>query len=221
MKRFILGLTIAFLLSSLVYSQTENPTEVVDEAIIENAQVTPTTEAEETMKWYSEETKKDSSHTHHNRDWRNHIAENGMEMVVAIVAIVFTFLFPAIIIFIVYFFRYKNRKEQYRLAEQALASGQPIPPGLFKTDLNKSMRSKGINNIFTGLGLFIFLWSLTRFGIATIGLLIMFMGFGQVIIHYTAMKEEEKDSATGYSDNLPSSLRNKASDNDTFSSTEE
>lgn len=51
--------------------------------------------------------------------------------------------------------------------------------------------------MFVGIGLFIFLWAITdEFGLGCIGLLIMFTGFGQLVIYYTqqdrAPKNKEK-----------------------------
>ena len=106
--------------------------------------------------------------------------------VITITAIVFVFGFPLIIVFIIFFFRYKNRKAKYRLVEQALASGQPLPENLFKEADSTDIRSKGIKNVFVGIGLFIFLWAITEeFGHGCIGLLVMFTGFGQLVIYYT------------------------------------
>ena len=124
------------------------------------------------------------------------LGQDTKEAVIAITAIVFIFGFPLIIVFIVFFFRYKNRKAKYRLAEQALANGQQLPENFFKGVETTDIRSKGINNIFVGIGLFIFLWAITgEFGIGCIGLLIMFTGFGQIVIYYTQQKSrKEKDS---------------------------
>ena len=50
----------------------------------------------------------------------------------------------------------------------------------------EDIRTKGIKNIFIGIGLFIFLWAITEnFGVGCVGLLIMFTGFGQLVIYYT------------------------------------
>ncbi len=112
---------------------------------------------------------------------------------IAVTAIVFIFGLPLFIIFVVFFFRYKNRKAKYRLAEQALASGQQLPENFFKEAAATDIRSKGINNIFVGIGLFIFLWAITgEFGLGCIGLLIMFTGFGQLVIYYT---QQSKDNS--------------------------
>lgn len=113
------------------------------------------------------------------------------ETVIAIIAIIAVFGLPVIIVFIAFYFKYKNRKEKYKLAEQALAAGQPIPEQFLQAKVEGSTLSKGITNIFTGIGLFIFLWAITNeFSIGCIGLLIMFTGFGQVVIHYTQNKKK-------------------------------
>ena len=115
------------------------------------------------------------------------------ETVIAVTAIVFVFGLPLFIVFVVFFFRYKNRKAKYRLAEQALASGQQLPENLFKEMAATDIRSKGINNIFAGIGLFIFLWAITgRFAIGCVGLLIMFTGVGQLVIFYGQQKRYEE-----------------------------
>ena len=85
------------------------------------------------------------------------------ETVIAIIAIIFAFGFPLIIVFTVFFFNYKNRKAKYRLAEQALSTGQQLPEDFFKkAERSEDTRSKGIKNIFLGIGLFIFLWAMLK-----------------------------------------------------------
>ena len=47
--------------------------------------------------------------------------------------------------------------------------------------------------IFVGIGLFIFLWAITgEFGLGCIGLLVMFTGFGQLVIFYSQQKKNEE-----------------------------
>ena len=116
----------------------------------------------------------------------------GSAVLIPIFGIVFFFTMPVLLIFIIFAFRYKNRKAKYRLAEQAIAAGQPLPDSFFKEfeHIYNNTRSRGIRNICLGIGLFIFLWAITEsFGIGCIGLLIMFTGIGQVIIYYTQEKK--------------------------------
>lgn len=51
-------------------------------------------------------------------------------ILISIIAIVAVFGLPVFILFVIFFFRYKNRKARYRLAEQAIAAGQPLPENL-------------------------------------------------------------------------------------------
>lgn len=123
--------------------------------------------------------------------------------IIPIVAIIFVFGLPALLIFIIFYFRYKNRKAKYRLAEQALAKGQQLPPEFFEGMERQDLRSKGIKNIFLGIGLFIFLWAITEnFGLGCIGLLVMFTGFGQVVTYFSRPENRpdihiERDETTG------------------------
>ena len=108
---------------------------------------------------------------------------------------------PVFIIFVVFFFRYKNRKARYRLAEQALAAGQPLPEGFIRESKPTDQRTQGIRNTFTGIGLFIFLWAITgEFGIGAIGLLVMFMGIGQWLVGYKQQNNQESTYRTSFTD---------------------
>ena len=131
-------------------------------------------------------------------DW-NLDAERS-QLIIVLTGIVFVFGMPIVLLFIIFYFRHKNRKAKYRLAEQALAQGQPLPPGFLKEVKaevsEQSTLNKGIRNIFLGIGLFIFLWLLTtEVALGSIGLLIMFTGFGQVVIYYANRSEVSKRSA--------------------------
>ena len=121
----------------------------------------------------------------------------GGGILVAIISIVMVFGFPVFVLFIIFFFRYKNRKARYRLAEQAIAAGRPLPDNYLKDIKTVDPRSQGIKNTFTGIGLFVFLWGITgEFSIGTIGLLVMFMGLGQWLIGVTQKKETNTPAPT-------------------------
>lgn len=121
----------------------------------------------------------------------------GGGILLAIISIVMVFGFPVFVLFIIFFFRYKNRKARYRLAEQAIAAGRPLPDNYLKDIKTVDPRSQGIKNTFTGIGLFVFLWGITgEFSIGTIGLLVMFMGLGQWLIGATQKKETNPPTPT-------------------------
>lgn len=114
------------------------------------------------------------------------------EKEVAIIGIIMVFGAPALIVLTYFYFRHKRRQAELQIIEKAIAAGQPIPQELLEAKIKskKDSLASGINTICVGLGLFIFLWALTDvFGLACIGLLVMFTGFGQVIIYYLTKGE--------------------------------
>lgn len=185
MKRIITILTAVFAFCTLTMAQTAAVTKT-------SSQATDTTVVAE-YEDVADETVTTTSHNLIDSD-RNDLfrfdTDFSEDVIIPIVAIVFGCGIPVLIVFFAFFFRYKNRKAKYRLVEQALASGQPLPEGIFKEMTEVDMRSKGIKNFFTGLGLFIFLWAITgSFAIGCIGLLIMLNGVGQWV---TALKNNNK-----------------------------
>lgn len=200
MKRIILALVAAMTLCSLVQARNRTVTEndslgnkkrVIElrDTTIDGKAVTDTLSIM-TYQGSSSDSKSDKGWKHHNGSlwkWNLDLDSNTSETIVAITAIVFVFGLPLLIVFTVFFFNYKNRKAKYRLAEQALSSGQQLPEDFFKNaEKTEDIRTKGIKNIFVGVGLFIFLWAITgNFGVGCVGLLIMFTGFGQLVIYYT------------------------------------
>lgn len=208
MKRIIFGLMLALMFCTLAQGKSRTITEndsmgnkkrVIElrDTVIDGKAVTDTL----SIMTYENGTSADSKSDH----WKHHSSSgmgwngfnldgNTSQTIISVTAIVFVFGLPLLIIFIVFFFRYKNRMAKYRLAEQALANGQQLPENFFKDAAAADIRSKGINNIFVGIGLFIFLWAITgEFGLGCIGLLIMFTGFGQLVIHYSQQKKTKID----------------------------
>ncbi len=121
---------------------------------------------------------------------------DGSTSTIAIVAIIICCGLPFFIVAIMLWFRYKNKQAKYKLAAEALAAGQTIPKELFDDmeNQNHAILTKGIKNIFLGIGLGVFLWILTEEeGLAAIGFLIFCMGLGQVLIAYTTASRNKKD----------------------------
>lgn len=127
--------------------------------------------------------------------------DNSEALLIPIVAIIFGCAVPVLIIFFIFWYRHKDKQAQYRLAEKALENGKDIPEGLFKEVQEPSnILAKGLKNSFLGLGLGIFLWALTgEFGLGCIGFMVMFMGIGQIVIHYT-QKPSDKNKIDQKSD---------------------
>lgn len=131
----------------------------------------------------------------------------------AIIATIGIFILPIVLVGIFFAFRSKKKREQYRLIEKAMDSGQPISDSLIKfltkeKEQNMSdSKASGIKKAFVGFGLFIFLWLLTsEIAVGSIGLLVMFIGIGQAVASRTLNPDKdnaepfikmERDEATG------------------------
>ena len=107
-----------------------------------------------------------------------------MGMLIPILAIVCVgFLLPVILVLLIFYFINRNRKEKYRLAEMAIKNGQPIPDALLKDSKNDDWDSTsynaGIRQMFTGVGLAIFLGIVAGEVGFGIGALVFFIGLGK------------------------------------------
>ena len=108
----------------------------------------------------------------------------GPMMAVGIVTIiVIFFLLPLLIIFVIIYFVNKNRKERYKLAQMAIQNGQPIPDDILKSKVSSSSGDNdyqtGVRQMFTGVGLAIFLGLIIgKVGVG-IGALVFFIGLGK------------------------------------------
>ena len=97
------------------------------------------------------------------------------------------FLLPLLIIFVIIYFVNKNRKERYKLAQMAIQNGQPIPDDILKSKVSSSSGDNdyqtGVRQMFTGVGLAIFLGLIIgKVGIG-IGALVFFIGLGKWFIY--------------------------------------
>ena len=105
----------------------------------------------------------------------------GMIFVLLIILTIFLFA-PIGIIIAIFYFVNKNRREKYRLAQMAMQNGQPIPNDLLnekQDDWDRNDYQAGIRQMFTGIGLAIFLGIiLDELGIG-IGALVFFIGLGK------------------------------------------
>ena len=104
----------------------------------------------------------------------------GIAIVLGTLFILFV-LFPIVIIIGVVYFINRNRKERLKLAQMAMEKGQPIPEQLLKEEAreNSDDYQKGLRQMFTGVGLAIFLGIVAGelgFGI---GALVFFIGLGK------------------------------------------
>ena len=115
---------------------------------------------------------------------------NGLlpSMITGIVAIIVIFLLaPLLIIIAIFYFVNKNRRERYKLAQMAIQNGQPIPDQILRDQTAEDIMTNreyqtGLRQMFTGVGLAIFLGLLIgKIGIG-IGALVFFIGLGKWFI---------------------------------------
>ena len=108
----------------------------------------------------------------------------GMFFAAVIIFIMFV-LAPILIIIAVFYFINRNRKERLKLAQMAMEKGQPIPDELLKEKqdpMGNDEYQTGIRQMFTGVGLAIFLGIVIGdigFGI---GALVFCIGLGKWFI---------------------------------------
>ena len=110
----------------------------------------------------------------------------GMFMIVCVVVIIFL-LAPLFIIAVVFYFVNKSRKDKLKLAQMAIQNGQPIPDDILKSKVSSSSGDNdyqtGVRQMFTGVGLAIFLGLIIgKVGIG-IGALVFFIGLGKWFIY--------------------------------------
>lgn len=135
MKRIIFGLMLAMMFCTLVQGANRTVTEndgqgnkkrVIElrDTVINGETVTDTLSVMTYENGAGSSNAPEKWRTHHSSmDWNGFdLGSKTSETVIAVTAIVFVFGLPLLIIFVVFFFRYKNRKAKYRLAEQALAT---------------------------------------------------------------------------------------------------
>ena len=107
-------------------------------------------------------------------------------------------LAPILIICAVFYFINRNRKDRIKLAQMAMEKGQPIPEDLLKEKVNNVDRADyqtGLRQMFTGVGLAIFLGIVVGdigFGI---GALVFFIGLGK---WYIAKQAGGMDNSSQY-----------------------
>ena len=138
----------------------------------------------------------------------------GMIFVLLVVLIMFLAA-PIGIIIAIFYFVNKNRREKYKLAQMAMQNGQPIPDQLLKENaaMNKDDYDTGLRQMFTGVGLAIFLGIIIgKLGIG-IGALVFFIGLGKWYVARQAKNDAPRDYQD-YNNNF--NTRNNEQETDTL-----
>ena len=130
-------------------------------------------------------------------DFFNHLDGKdvaGMIFVLLVILIMFLAA-PIGIIIAIFYFVNRNRREKYKLAQMAMQNGQPIPDQLLKENaaMNKDDYDTGLRQMFTGVGLAIFLGIIIgKLGIG-IGALVFFIGLGKWYVARQAKENAPRD----------------------------
>ena len=136
----------------------------------------------------------------------------------AVIVFIIFLLAPLLIIFVIFYFVNKNRRERYKLAQMAIQNGQPIPDQILRDQTAEDMMTNreyqaGLRQMFTGVGLAIFLGLLIgKIGIG-IGALVFFIGLGKWFI---ARQNNNMGSNDPLNNNNPNSQFNNNSNNHNY-----
>ena len=102
------------------------------------------------------------------------------------------FVLPIILIVVVLYFIYKNRRAKYDAYKSMAESGQSIPQEelrqMSEPLTDRTLFNKGVRNVCLGIGLAIFLgiW-MGDFGVG-IGILVACIGIGELLVNYFSKK---------------------------------
>ena len=114
----------------------------------------------------------------------------GMTFVLLILLIMFV-IPPVLILAVLFYFIYRNRKQKMRLAEMAMKQGQPIPDQLLidHQETNDELWQKGLRQTFLGVGLLAFFGYVNSTLGVGIGILVTVIGLGKLAIVKTSNKK--------------------------------
>ena len=117
----------------------------------------------------------------------------GIVTVAALVFVLLLLLAPFILLGFIVWLIVRNRNQRFKLAEKAMEQGQPIPEPLLKENAktDTDLWSRGLRNLFLGLGLAALFTCWDSSFLAGLGWLLFFYGLGQVVIAKTTKKREE------------------------------
>lgn len=119
---------------------------------------------------------------------------SGMIGTLLILLILFV-IAPISILSLLFYFIYKSRKQKLQLAEMAIKNGQPLNEVLGANKMaapsDDILWSKGIKNVFLGIGLMFFFGFMGIDPGIGIGFLVLFYGAGQAVIARTSRKRSD------------------------------
>jgi hypothetical protein len=157
------------------------------------------------------------------------LAESGMAggaiAFLICVVVIIALLSPVLLIAVILYFVFRNRNQKYKLAQEAIARGKSVPQELLheSNKTNEFLWVKGIRNCSIGLGLVCLFWILGAESLIGVGLLVFFMGAGQMVIAKTTHKDADggMDNQGQFDNDSSSAGSNTENSTHTESKTEE
>lgn len=191
MKQFMITLVAMFFISIASIGQTSPKQVAVANDSINNVTAADSSSYKTISADDCDDADFDSGFFHHMNGLSFH--HDSKDLTIAIFALFCVFGMPVFIVFIILYFRHKNRKAKMKVIEKAIENGATIPENVLKEyEEECNGYSKGIRNIFVGIGFGIFMWALTgEFFLACIGILLICIGLGQVITHHVQKNERK------------------------------
>lgn len=124
---------------------------------------------------------------------------------VSLVATILIFILPIAIVFIGFYFKFRNRRMKYQALDRVISSGQTVSPELleqlFYTERSGSVQliQRGIRILFAGCGLSVMFIFIGTPKIASAGFFIALIGLGAILSGYVQKREEEKQKQEKHS----------------------
>ncbi|GEM_PF-6967372 len=108
----------------------------------------------------------------------------------ALIVILVVFGLPALIVFLIIYFIYKNRQNRYKVMEAAYAAGKEVPQSA-RNELKIDYMRHGIKKVALGIGLVLLFWFMSgSLFLTSIGFLIICIGAGEIVC---GMLDKKKD----------------------------
>lgn len=117
--------------------------------------------------------------------------------ITAIMLVLVVFGFPALVVFLIIYFIYKNRQNRYKMMEAAYAAGKDVPYSARSEQHTDSMK-QGIRKLALGIGLSLLFWfAWGNLFLTSIGFLIICIGMGEIACGWLDMKKGDHRAGEG------------------------
>jgi len=120
-------------------------------------------------------------------------SDSWLDALIPIVAIVFVFGAPVLIVATVMLIGYRKKRLQHATLDKFIDSGQPVPAELLaslQSNTSKNGQQKGVMYGLVGIGVGLAGWLMHSSGIGALGIIILFVGIAHLLIGKLETKAE-------------------------------